>query len=123
MVISMLVGSQSQDDTCGRPLQDREIAILRKLLGSRGDDSFDNLKAFDLNDGDMGSIRIQNETQAERRFGSELARAQYEDDDGVLVSVTLNVDEFGNLYEMDFWRVDFSPLRRYPSPDQITLES
>lgn len=121
MVTSMSAGLQFQDDACGRPLQEREMAILKKLLGNRGGDSLDKLRAVDLNDGDMGSIRFQNRTNDKRHFGSELARAQYNDSDGILVSITLNADKDGHPFEMDFWRVDFSPLRTYPSPDQLIL--
>jgi hypothetical protein len=30
----------------------------------------------------------------------------------VLVSVALNVDQRGELFELDLWKVDFSPLQR-----------
>ena len=41
------------------------------------------------------------------------------DDDGVLVSIELTVDERDELFELDFWKVDFSPLRRYPNPEDL----
>ena len=27
----------------------------------------------------------------------------------------------GNLFELDVWKVDFSPLRRWPSPEKLTV--
>jgi hypothetical protein len=30
----------------------------------------------------------------------------------MLVSVALNVDQRGELFELDLWKVDFSPLKR-----------
>jgi uncharacterized SAM-dependent methyltransferase len=65
----------------------------------------------------MGSIRFLN--GADRRRSRSIAEAQYVDDDGVLVSIELNVDEMNELFELDFWKVDFSPLRRYPSPADL----
>lgn len=67
----------------------------------------------------MGSVRFVRE--ARRAFGCEIARAEYTDDDGVLVSITVNVDQDGDLYEIDFWKTDFSPLRRYPRPEDLRV--
>jgi len=69
----------------------------------------------------MGSIRFVR-TDA-RRFGKEVARAEYRDSDQVLVSITLNADTSGELFELDFWKVDFSPLKRYPRKEQLTTLS
>ena len=51
-----------------------------------------------------------------RLFGQEVSRLQFKDQDGIEVSVSLNVDQFGQLFEVDIWKVDFSPLIRIP-PD------
>ena len=65
----------------------------------------------------MGSIRfVQPEAGT---FGKALAEAQYVDSDGVPVSIALNTDSSGHLFELDFWKVDFSPLRRYPKPSDL----
>ena len=67
----------------------------------------------------MGSIRfVQTEPRTLRKA---LMEAEYTDSDGVLVSIVVNVDTHGDLFEVDFWKVDFSPLRRYPSPSDIRL--
>jgi len=73
----------------------------------------------DLNDGGMGSIRFL--AQSDVRFSGEIARAEYIDRDGVLVSITINSDQYGELHEMDFWGTDFSPLKRYPEPGQLRI--
>ncbi|MCD6035590.1 MAG: hypothetical protein K0R63_1331 [Rickettsiales bacterium] len=70
----------------------------------------------DLADGGMGSFRfIYNKKQ--QTFGDTIAKAEYLDEDGVIVSIALNVDTDGDLYEMDIWKVDFSKLKRYPTSD------
>jgi len=43
------------------------------------------------------------------------------DRDGVLVSITINSDQFGKLYEVDFWKTDFSPLQQYPEPKDLRV--
>ena len=65
----------------------------------------------------MGSIRFAH--HASRRYGKTFAEARFLDEDGVLVSIALNMDEHGDPLELDFWKVDFTPLRRYPSPSEI----
>ena len=58
-----------------------------------------------------------------RQHGKTLAEAQYNDVDGVLVSIALNIDKNGNLFEMDFWKVDFSPLRSYPKVCDLVFKN
>ena len=73
----------------------------------------------DINDGGMGSITFLNPSQTRKRsLGKALAEAQYTDEDGIPVSIVVNADKNNELYELDFWKVDFSPLRRYPKPEQ-----
>lgn len=68
----------------------------------------------------MGSIRfVQPESGS---FGKAFAEAQYLDSDGVLVSIALNTDINGQLFELDFWKVDFSPLIRYPRPSDLVVK-
>lgn len=74
----------------------------------------------DMQDGGMGSIRFLTNRQTDRTFGKTMAEATYTDEDGVIVSITLNVDTSGYLYELDFWKTDFSRLRRYPTCADLT---
>ncbi|WP_420885213.1 DUF6984 family protein, partial [Candidatus Symbiothrix dinenymphae] len=36
------------------------------------------------------------------------------DEDGVDVIASLNIDDTGDLYELDIWKTDFSPLIKLP---------
>ena len=36
-------------------------------------------------------------------------------------STVPNLDKDGRLLEVDFWKVDFSPLRRYPKPTDLVV--
>ncbi len=69
----------------------------------------------------MGSIRfVYPDAQP---MAEAVSEAQYEDVDGVQVSINLNIDKDGRLFELDFWKVDFSPLKRYPQPGDLRFES
>jgi hypothetical protein len=73
-----------------------------------------------MQDGGMGGIRFVRPDI--RRFGRELTEAQYLDSDGVLVIISINADDQGDLFELDFWKVDFSPLKQYPKPENVTAK-
>jgi hypothetical protein len=75
----------------------------------------------DLSDGGMGSVRFADAALRRRHFGREAAGAEYLDEDGVLVSIALNLDDNSDLFELDLWKADFSPLLRYPSPRDLRI--
>ena len=107
-----------------RPLRRDEADLLNALIALVPETDRPNvptqLCAVDLRDGGMGSIRvIAGSDDAPRRMGRELVTASYTDEDGVPVLISLNLDEGGGLFEIDIWKVDFSPLRRYPRPGDL----
>ena len=61
----------------------------------------------------MGSLAFA-PLDADRRFGSAPAECHFRDSDGVIVSAALNLDQEG-LDEVEVWKVDFSPLRKWPA--------
>lgn len=69
----------------------------------------------------MGSLRFAGEEQ--RSLGSCLVEAEYVDSDGVPVSIALDADASGRLYELDMWKVDFAPLRKYPTYERVTIKA
>jgi hypothetical protein len=121
----MLDASQSINSGPIRPLRGEERNLIRFLLSGIAHspglaDTLEDARAVDMNDGGMGSVRF---VQAERRvFGRTLAEAEYTDADGICVSIALNADNRGDLFEVDFWKVDFSPLKRYPNPSDLRLK-
>ena len=76
----------------------------------------DKLRVRDMSDGGMGSLLFQPGSSV-AKFG--LAELYFVDEDGVLVTASLNATSEGNPVELDIWKVDFSPLRRWPKKDQI----
>ncbi len=43
-----------------------------------------------------------------------LAEREFIDVDGIPIIVAINLHDRGELYELDIWTVDFSPLKQYP---------
>lgn len=68
-----------------------------------------------MDDGGMGSLKLaQSDDLLHRKFGKAVSTVEFDDADGVRVSVALNVDQDGRLFEMDIWKTDFSRLIRIP---------
>jgi hypothetical protein len=106
-----------------RPLRQEETEVLAALLGmvlsSAKPPHEGELFAVDLPDGGMGSIRLTNKSDRPRKMGSELVTAHYIDKDQIPVVISINLDQEGRLFEMDFWKVDFSSLKRYPTSAEL----
>ncbi len=77
----------------------------------------------DMQDGGMGSLRFKAIDNLKRHVGNKISEAEFTDEDGVLVSAVLNLDEDGKLFELDLWKVDFTALKRYPRPKEVCLKS
>lgn len=93
------------------------IALLRKAsLPSDFTSYINNLWVSPMNDGRMGSLKIfpAGDTERSRKFSRQCAEIQFTDLDGIIVLASLNLDESDNLYELDIWKTDFSPLVRIP---------
>jgi hypothetical protein len=56
-----------------------------------------------MNDGGMGSLLLIPEGlgNTNRSFGKQIVLGEFSDRDGVPVSISLNVDAMGKLYELD----------------------
>jgi hypothetical protein len=118
----MSVESLHQESLEPRKLRDEEKLLLIALLSNRADfpifeSNIASGRVVDMADGGMGSIRfiVSNDSA----LGMTLAQAQYFDVDGVPVSIVVNADANGGLYELDFWKADFSSLKEYPRPESL----
>ena len=78
----------------------------------------DSLLVQPMADGGMGSLAIAPIGNG-RRFGSVAAEYQFRDVDGTLVSAALMLDQQGAPFEVDIWKVDFSPLKRWPIREDL----
>ena len=68
----------------------------------------DDLFVEDMNDGQMGSILF---VHSNKKLGKSLEPYIFKDIDGIEVSATINLDTNGEIYELDIWKVNFSPLK------------
>jgi hypothetical protein len=121
----MSVESRHQDNE-SRPLRDEEQRLLTALLKNRADfptfkEQIANGKVSDMPDGGMGSVKFVSPDA--RVLGVTLVEAEYLDVDGVLVSIAVNADDDGRLYEMDFWKTNFSALKQYPRPEVVKIKT
>jgi hypothetical protein len=101
-----------------RKLLRDEIALIRAMLKGKLDEeriasSLQDRLVEDMDDGGMGGLTFVS-SKENRRLGAILAEREFADQDGITVIATLNLDSDGELYELDIWKVDFSPLQSLP---------
>jgi hypothetical protein len=87
------------------------VAFLFDLAGIAVD--LDSLQVRPMSDGGMGSLAIA-PFESSRKLGSSPAECHFYDLDGVPVSAELNLDQNGEPFEIDIWRVDFGPTVDWP---------
>lgn len=107
-----------------RRLTQAEEALVGLLLGSKSEgrtlaNELLTARVQEMRDGGMGSLLF--EGPPNRLYGGTLAEAQFYDSDRTLVCASLNLDQNGKLFELDIWKVDFSPLTRIPTVEEITV--
>lgn len=109
-----------------RPLREKELEMIEKLLTGSPHETkaraqLHEARVQDMSDGGMGSIRFMQGPPENRAFGEEIAEGLFHDADGTPVSVALNVDQLEDLFELDLWKVDFSPLIHYPDANDVEI--
>lgn len=107
-----------------RFLRHQESAVMERMLSgteyaSRFVPQLRSLMVTEMNDGGMGSLRFVSGFSMGARFGKQIAEAHYTDSDGVPVSIAINIDRKGHLFELDVWKVDYTPLKRWPKPEDL----
>ena len=99
-----------------RNLKKNEIEIIEYLANVAQyplvNDWYNYYQATPMDDGGMGSLLLTpvNVSSKEREFQSQIADCIIEDTDGMDVIISLNIDQNRNLFELDVWKCDFSPL-------------
>ncbi|WP_439557844.1 DUF6984 family protein [Dyadobacter sp.] len=92
------------------------IAFLLRQINLNPDDFPLNENVDEYEGGVMGSISLGGNVDA---YAGDLVQAEYVDEDGTPVVITLTKDENGQLLDLDFWKTDFSKLLVYPTPDKL----
>jgi hypothetical protein len=77
----------------------------------------DGLLVRPMKDGKMGSLYLfpQGKVIEGRVLGEQVSDFQFADLDGVEVIASLNLDNNGNLFELDIWKTDFGKLLKFPN--------
>lgn len=102
-----------------RNLKEEEKRLLILLIKRAGlkmtTTEMDKLLVREMDDGGMGSLYISStETVPENRiFGRQASEYFFDDLDGVKVIASLYLDKEGRLFEIDMWKTDFSPLKKW----------
>lgn len=104
-----------------RPLTNDEANLIKILLANKKK-QYAKLKisfsdsVISLDDGGMGSFLFFNEQNEKSNLEIiPISEYQFSDKDNVPVLATLYSYSDGRLYELDIWKVDFSPLLAYPN--------
>ena len=105
-----------------RPIAEHERPLVEFMLSLANIScDIDSMQVSSMKDGDMGSLLFFPE-DSRTRTATPSANATFSDADGMLVSVQLNVDQDGKPFELDLFKIDFSPLLKWPSKDEIHID-
>lgn len=94
--------------------------LVRKADINIQEECYENMLVRNMDDGHMGSFSIftdESEVEVKRKFGKQASEFEFFDDDGVLVIVSLYLDEEGKLLEVDIWKTDFNPVITFKVPN------
>ena len=92
-----------------------ELLMRRASIDFPSDWSQD-LLVQPMDDGGMGSLLLfpYGEVKKDRLLGKRVSEYEFTDRDEIEVIASLNIDSEGNLFELDIWKTDFSPLIGIP---------
>jgi hypothetical protein len=68
----------------------------------------------EMNDGGMGSLKFLSVKDVKSIMKDEVARIDLRDIDGINLSITININTDGEIYELDVFKGDSSPLKQFP---------
>jgi RNAse (barnase) inhibitor barstar len=103
-----------------RPIRRNQAPLMAYLLEeARRPEEVGELLVEDMDDEGMGSLRFL-PSRPDSSPGFVASECEFKDSDGVSVLAALYLDDAGSLLELDVWKVDFSPLRTWPSRGQLT---
>jgi hypothetical protein len=123
-----MLGEYMTKEPQKRTLRDDEKMLVTALVSETDIESYvlsviDDVLVTEMSDGGMGSLKFCAKSDTPAQFGREFRTGSFLDADGVAVSVALNLDRFGQLYELDVWKGDSSPLIRLPNREDFRLDA
>lgn len=103
-----------------RKPSDSELRLLRCLVKATrsplADRFLEGILVESMNDGGMGSLRLLSADNSGRQavFHHVASECRFRDRDGVDVIASLYVDANGDPFELDMWKVTYTPLLEIP---------
>ncbi len=90
--------------------------LVKKSSVTITDNWKDGLLVRPMDDGEMGSLYLfpQGKVIEGRVLGEQVSDFQFKDLDEIEVIASLNLDNAGNLFELDIWKTDFGKLLKLP---------
>jgi len=109
-----------------RKLSTDEKKLIETLLTQKKEDysqillSLKDLTIEELNDEGMGSLQFI--SKEKQKLVKTISEAEFIDEDGVPVFLALGIDAEGKLFELDVWKADFSPVKKWPPIKDISVK-
>jgi hypothetical protein len=107
-----------------RPIRANEKALITFLLQrlNLNEEEYPTTALVEeYEGGKMGSISM--EYGDPDSYDGDLIQAEYIDSDDTAVVITLTKNNNNQLLDLDFWKVDFSALITYPSPENLIFKA
>lgn len=100
-----------------RSIREEERTIVLAMLNQAKSELSVSDQVTEYGDPFMGSINFDNNRP--NLYAGDIVACQYTDTDGQKVVLTLTKDTNGNLLDLDFWKENFTPLVKYPTPNDV----
>ena len=106
-----------------RKLRPEEVSLITWMIKNTDEGDFisstlEDLIVEEMEDGGMGSLRVVVDGEDKRVYSRELAKVDLFDVDQMPVFISINLDAAGKFFELDVFKGDFSPLKKFPSVPQ-----
>jgi hypothetical protein len=106
-----------------RKLKPEEASLITWMIKNTDEceyisSTLEDLIVEEMKDGGMGSLRVVADGEDDRIFSRELATVDLFDVDQVPVFISVYLDGAGKFFELDVFKGDFSPLKKFPSVPQ-----
>jgi len=100
-----------------------QLPLISHLITlAKLDVDISSLQIEAMDDGGMGSQKFSS-ASADSLYAGHAAEVTFLDTDGIEVSATLDVDQFGNLFELDLFKGNFSKLEKWPDKNELNKDN
>ena len=106
-----------------RKLRPEEVSLITWMIKNTDEperviSELKDLIVEEMTDGGIGSLRVVISGEDKRVYSRELAKVDLFDIDQIPIFISINLDADGNFFELDVFKGDFSPLKKFPAIPQ-----